>query len=146
MNLLRLVEPVFAPMNGARAAALLGPQPTMTFVADAAVPDACCTLRMVRVADGAWVGIVDDRSTFADRVRMGLTPRFVAGDARVHAVVGTARARLLGRFDDVTDDVRRALSPVVGPWSTADAVVVEVRPESLGVVDDEVPGGVIPQT
>jgi len=146
MNALRLVESAPAPVNGARAAALLGDGPTLTFVADAAAPDACCTVRMVRHGDAAWVGVVDDRTAFADHVRMGMTPRFVAGDARVHAVVGTARARLLGRLEDVGADLRRALADVVGPWPTGDAVVVEVRPEALGVVDDEAPGGPVPQT
>jgi hypothetical protein len=133
-------------VQGARAAALLGETPTMTLAADASAPDCCCTVRTVRRGDGTWVGVVDDRSLFADRVRMGLTPRFVAGDARVHAVVGTARARLLGRLDAVAADLRRALDSVVGPWPIGDAVVVELRPESLAVVDDEAPGGPVPQT
>jgi hypothetical protein len=149
MTALRLVDSAAAPVNGARAAALLGDAPTLSFVADAASPDACCTVRMVRVAgdgEARWVGVVDDHSVFTEGVRMGMTPRFVAGDARVHAVVGTARARLLGRFADVAADVRRALLPVVGPWSTVDALVVEIRPEGLAVVDDEAAGGPVPQT
>ena len=146
MTALRLVDSVPAPVNGARAAALLGDSPTITFVADAASPDACCMVRMVRTGDACWVGVVDDHSVFAEGVRMGMTPRFVSGDARVHAVVGTARARLLGRFDDATADVRRALAAVIGPWSTKDAVIVEVRPEGLAVVDDEAAGGPVPQT
>jgi len=133
-------------VRGARAAALLGDTPTITLAADASAPDCCCTVRTVRRGDGTWVGVVDDRSVFADRVRMGMTPRFVAGDARVHAVVGTARARLLGRLDAASDDLRRALDAVVGPWPVGDAVVVELCPESLGVIDDEAPGGPVPQT
>jgi hypothetical protein len=146
MTSLRLVDSATAPVNGARAAALLGDAPTITFVADAANPDACCMVRMVRTGDACWVGIVDDHCAFADHVRMGMTPRFVAGDARVHAVVGTARARLLGRLDDASPDLRRVLAGVVGPWPTGDAVVVEVRPEALGVVDDEASGGPVPHT
>jgi hypothetical protein len=118
----------------------------LTFVADTATPDACCTVRTVRHGDGVWLGIVGDHSVFADRIRMGMTPRFVSGDSRVHAVVGSARARLLCRFDEAAADLRRALQPVVGPWPTGDAVVLEVRPESLGVIDDEAPGGPVPQT
>jgi hypothetical protein len=146
MTALRLVDSANAAKNGARAAALLGDAPTLTFVADGAAPDACCTVRMVRHGDGCWVGVVDDHSVFAEGVRMGMTPRFVAGDARVHAVVGTARARLLGRFDDASADVRRALAGIVGPWPTREALVVEIHPESLAVVDDEAAGGPVPQT
>jgi hypothetical protein len=146
MNALRLIEAAAAPVKGARAAALLGDHPTLTFVADSAAPDACCTVRMVRSGESTWVGVIDDHSVFADRVRMGMTPRFVAGDARVHAVVGVAHARLLGRWAECSAEVRRAVAMVLGPWSTEDAVVVECRPESLGVIDDEAVGGPIPQT
>jgi hypothetical protein len=156
MTALRLVdvaaEPRAAardPVVGARAVALLGDTPTFTLVADGSAPDCCCTVRTVRLSregDGVWVGVVDDHSLFADHVRMGMSPRFVAGDARVHAVVGAARARLLGRLDAVAAELRRALEPVVGPWPAGDAIVVELRPEALGIVDDEAPGGPVPQT
>jgi len=154
MTALRLVDAPASPhatsaacaTSVARAAALLGSTPTMTLGADASAPDHCCTVRLVRHGDGVWLGIVDDRAAFADHVRMGLSPRFVAGDARVHAVVGTANARLLGRRHEVAAEVRRVVDALVGPWPATDAVVVEIRPTSLALVDDEAHGGPIPQT
>lgn len=141
MTALRLV-PSSSP---SRAAALLGDAPTLTFVADEAAPDVCCTMRLVRHG-AVWLGVVSDRALFADRVRMGMTPKFTKGDAAVTAVSGVARARLLGRVDDVSDDVRAAVASLVGPWGKGDGVVLEVAPASLAVVDDEDVPGAVPRT
>ena len=131
--------------QGARAAALLGDTPTLTLIADSSTPDSCCTLRLVRHG-AVWLGVVNDHSVFADRVRMGMVPRFVAGDASVHAVVGTARTRLLGRVTSASADVRRSLASVLGPWEVDGLLVVEIAPEELAVVVDELAGGPVPRT
>lgn len=140
---LRLVSSSLASASSfpSRAAALLGDAPTLTFVADEAAPDSCCTLRLVRFGD-VWVGVVSDRALFADRVRMGMTPHFTKGDANVVAVAGVGATRLLGRCDAVAADLRAAVEPLLGPWGAGDAVVVEVSPSSLVVVGDEEPGAV----
>ena len=129
----------------ARAAALLGDTPTLTLSADPNAPDSCCSVRFVR-HHAVWLGIISDNAIFADRVRMGMVPHFVAGDASVHAVVGTARTRLLGRVTSASADVRRSLASVLGPWEVDGLLVVEIAPEELAVVVDELAGGPVPRT
>lgn len=128
-----------------RAAALLGDNPTLTFVADEATPDSCCTLRMVRHG-AVWVGVVSDRALFADRVRMGMTPRFTKGDADVVTVAGSAVTRLLGRLPTLSAELQTLVQPLLGPWGGEDAVVVEITPSSLVLVSDEDGPGSIPRT
>ncbi|HEY1097544.1 MAG TPA: hypothetical protein VGF99_01395 [Myxococcota bacterium] len=143
---LRLVTSTASSSPAAnRAQALLGDTPTMTLVADQAAPDSCCTARLVRRGD-AWFGVVADRSVLADRVRMGLVPRFFVGDADVVTVAGVARTRLLGRVNVVAADVAAVVAGLIGPWGAGDAVVIEVVPEALVVVDDEAGAGAIPRT
>lgn len=140
MTALRLVPPA-----AGRAQALLGEQPTLTLMADASAPDSCCTARLVRHG-GVWLGVVLDRSAFADRVRMGAVPRFFVGDASVVTVSGVARTRVLGRVGAVGTDVGNAISALLGPWASDDSVVVEITPEALEVVADEDHAGVVPRT
>lgn len=134
-----------ALLGSSRAAALLGDTPTLTFVADEAAPDSCCTLRLVRHG-AVWLGVVSDRAVFADRVRMGMVPRWVTGNADVVAVAGVAVTRLLGRFSALPAELQVVVQPLVGPWGSDDAVVVEISPASLVVVDDEAVPGSIPRT
>jgi hypothetical protein len=127
-----------------RAQALLGDAPTMTLIGDAGFPDACCTARLVRFG-AVWLGMVSDRAAFADRVRMGMVPRFLFGDASVVTVSGVAKTRVLGRIGSCSAEVQAALAPLVGPWGAGDAVVIEVAPEGLIVdVDDAI--GIVPRT
>lgn len=143
---LRLV-PTATPQTSstARAHALLGARPTLSFVADDAQPDVCCTFSLVR--QGArYLGVVSDKSLFADRVRMGMAPRFFLGDQHVVAAAGHAACRVLGAVDAVSVDVRAAVAGLVGPYDVADAVVVEVVPDALAVVVDEDAAGAVPRT
>ena len=117
----------------------------MTLVADQAAPDSCCTARLVRRGD-VWLGIVSDHSILADRVRMGLVPRFFVGDGAVVTVSGIARTRVLGRVGAVGNDIAGVVATLLGPWGAADAVVIEVSPEALVVVDDEDAIGAVPRT
>lgn len=132
-------------LPASRAAALLGDHPTLTFVADEATPDSCCTLRMVRHGM-VWVGVVSDRALFADRVRMGMTPHFTKGDADVVTVAGTSVTRLLGRVQGLSAEMQALVQPLLGPWGGEDAVVVEITPSSLVLVSDEDGPGSIPRT
>jgi hypothetical protein len=93
-----------------------------------------------------WLGVVLDRSAFADRVRMGAVPHFFVGDASVVTVSGVARTRVLGRVGAVGADVGNAIAGLLGPWAADDSVVVEITPEALVVVDDEDHVGVVPRT
>jgi hypothetical protein len=127
-----------------RAQALLGDTPTLTLVGDATAPDACYTARLVRRGE-VWLGVVGDHAAFADRVRMGIVPHFLFGDASVVTVSGTARTRILGRVAAVAADVQAAVAPLLGPWGAGDAVVIEVCPEAL-VVDTDEPHGAVPRT
>ena len=139
MTALHLVTP------SARAVALLGERPTLTLSADENAPDSCCTVALVRHG-AVWLGVVADNAIFADRVRMGMVPRFVKGDADVVAVAGVARTRLLGRLAAVRPEVAAAVSGLVGPWGGRGAIVIEVTPESLVVVDDDSAPGSVPRT
>jgi hypothetical protein len=127
-----------------RAQALLGDAPTLTLIGDPAAPDACCTARLVRRGE-VWLGVVSDRAAFTDRVRMGLTPHFLFGDASVVTVSGTASTRILGRVGAVAAEVAAVVAPLLGPWGAGDAVVIEVRPEAL-VVDTDEATGIVPRT
>jgi hypothetical protein len=130
--------------SAGRAQALLGDAPTLTLVGDASAPDACYTARLVRRGD-VWLGVVGDHAAFTDRVRMGLVPHFLFGDANVVTVSGTARTRILGRLSSVAADIQAAVAPLLGPWGAGDAVVIEVCPEAL-VVDTDEAHGVVPRT
>jgi len=127
-----------------RAQALLGDSPTMTLIGDPAAPDACCTARLVR-SGAVWLGVVSDRAAFTDRVRMGLVPRFLFGDASVVTVSGVAKTRVLGRHASCTADVQATVASLIGPWGVGDAVVIEVSPEDL-VVDADDAIVVMPRT
>lgn len=127
-----------------RAQALLGDAPTLTLIGDPSAPDACCTARLIRRGD-VWFGVVSDRATFTDRVRMGLVPHFLFGDASVVTVSGTARTRVLGRVGTVAADLAALVQPLLGPWGAGDAVVIEVSPEAL-VVDTDENTGIVPRT
>ncbi|MDP2341720.1 MAG: hypothetical protein Q8O67_12245 [Deltaproteobacteria bacterium] len=131
--------------SSSRAAALLGDRPTLTLSADENTPDSCCTVRLVR-HQSVWLGIIDDNAVFADRVRMGMVPRFVKGDADVVAVAGVARTRLLGRVSAVSAEIAGLVASLVGPWGAQDAIVIEISPESLVVVEDENTPGSVPRT
>ena len=131
--------------GAARAAALLGDRPTLTLSADENAPDSCCTVRLVRHG-AVWLGVIADNAIFADRVRMGMVPRFVKGDVDVDAVAGVARTRLLGRVSAAGPELALAIAPLLGPWGDADAIVIEVSPESLVVVDDDSAPGSVPRT
>ena len=124
-----------------RAQALLGDTPTLTLMGDA---DVCCTARFVRHGD-VWLGIVSDHAALTDRVRMGVTPRFLFGDAAVVTVSGTAHATIVGRVGAVAADIAAAVAGLVGPWGVGDGVVVSVRPDDL-VVDADVSPAVMPRT
>ena len=148
MNALRIVSPS-SPLSSvaARAVALLGDTPTLTFVADEAAPDVCCTLRLVRRGE-RFFGVVGDKSLFADRVRMGMRPRF---ENDVVAVRGAADVAVIGRVDAlpadrVSADVKDAIAALVGVYGCADDVVVEVKVAALAVVDDEDFHGAVPRT
>ena len=145
MTALHLVSLSSSFVGPARVAALLGDRPTLTFAADEAAPDSCCTIRLVRHG-AVWLGVVADSAVFADRVRMGMVPRFVKGDADVVAVAGVAKTRLLGRVGAMGPEVVARVAPLLGPWDTSDAIVVEISPESLVVVDDEDAPGAVPRT
>jgi hypothetical protein len=128
-----------------RTAALLGDRPTLTLSADENTPDSCCTVALVR-HQSVWLGIIADSAIFADRVRMGMIPRFVKGDADVVAVAGVARTRLLGRVSALSAEIAGLVSSLVGPWGAQDAIVIEVSPEHLVVVEDESAPGSVPRT
>ncbi len=130
-----------APSAAGRAQALLGDAPTLTLMGDA---DVCCTARFVRHGD-VWLGIVSDHAALTDRVRMGVTPRFLFGDASVVTVSGVAHASVLGRVGSVAADVAAAVAGLVGPWGAGDGVVLAVRPDDL-VVDADVSPAVMPRT
>ena len=142
MTALRLVPSSSSSPLAGRAAALLGDTPTLTFVADEAAPDVCITLRLVRHG-AVWLGVVSDRALFADRVRMGMQPRF---ENDVAAVRGSAGVRVVGRVADVAVDVKAAVKALVGVYGSADDVVVEVNVAALAVVDDEDAVGAVPRT
>ena len=129
----------------ARAAALLGDTPTLTLSADPNAPDSCCSVRFVR-HHAVWLGIISDNAIFADRVRMGMVPRFVKGDADVVAVAGIARVRLLGRVAEASADLAAAVASLLGPWDPSNAILLEVVPDALVVVDDDNNPGAIPRT
>ncbi len=147
MTALRLVPSSSLSPLSSRAVALLGDTPTLTFVADEAAPDVCITLRLVRHG-AVWLGVVSDRALFADRVRMGMQPRF---ENDVAAVRGAAVVRVVGRVADflqsaVAVDVKAAVAALVGVYGSADDVVVEVAPAALAVIDDEDAVGSVPRT
>jgi hypothetical protein len=140
-----------------RAEALLGASPVLTFQADASDPSSCCSVQLEKVAEGRWLGLVLDRAWFADRVRMGMRPRFVVHhDGATPVVCGEAEARVLGRVTDGGTppaglDARMAavarLLAARQPFGGDDLVVVEVKPYAMQIDDGESAGhGAIPRT
>ncbi len=146
MTALHLISSPSSTLVGpARAAALLGDRPTLTLSADENTPDSCCTVRLARHGS-VWLGVIADNAIFADRVRMGMVPRFVKGDADVVAVAGIARTRLLGRVSAAAPEIAAIVAGLLGPWDSRDAIVIEISPQSLVVVDDDSAPGSVPRT
>lgn len=148
MSALRLVSSEMAASAAqaqGRAQALLGDRPTLILVADAANPDSCCTARLVRRGD-VWLGVVSDRAQLTDRIRLGMTPRFLVSDANVVTVQGTAKTRVLGRLHAQSVEIQQTVASLLGNWTVDDDVVIEVTPQGMTVVDDEDVGGAIPRT
>ena len=136
-----------------QAFALMGRSPMMTLHTGESNDDVCCCIRMQAAGAGCWVGIVSDRSVFSDRIRMGMTPSFtVYPHSDVATVCGNATVRLLGRADalgEFAPAVQDAAAQLLReqPFTLRDAVIVEVTPGSVQVVDeDRVALGSVPRT
>lgn len=138
-----------------RAQALLGPSPTVTLQPDAGA--GACSLRLARAEGDLWLGLVDERSPFAERTRLGCLCAFVVYDAGETPVVcGDAEVRARGRSAQVlagtqahAPEVERALRELVDqqPFATGDWLVVDVRLTRVQVDDGEAPvHGAIPRT
>lgn len=135
-----------------RAEALLGHSPIFTFQPDPADGATCCSIRLLRGEGEAWLGLVRDHSLFAERVRIGMRPRFVVhhhGETPV--VCGDAEVRFRGRLplEGESSREREALDALLEgqPFGHDELVVVEVRLSAVQVDDGEAPvHGAIPRT
>lgn len=123
-----------------RTAAVLGKAPMITFDAE----ESCCSIRLRPTSGSLFVGLVDDKAAFTDRVRLaggGLEAAFVVhADARTPTVCGQARVRVLGRVTDdgsLDDDVAAVAAELVAssPFGAEGKIVIGVEP--LGVQIDE---------
>lgn len=142
-------------LTNRRAEALLGPLPTFTFEPDPRDASLCCSVRLTRGEGDDWLGLVRDHSLFAERVRMGMKPRFVVHhDGETPVVCGDAEVKLMGHARD--EDLARlserergaVLSLLAGQRRFADElVVVAVRLTDVRIDDGEAPvHGAIPRT
>ncbi|MCP4503179.1 MAG: hypothetical protein GY822_24850 [Deltaproteobacteria bacterium] len=140
-----------------RAGALLGSTPILTLHAKAGDDPARCSVKLRRSGTQGWLGILSDRSQFIDRVRMGVSARFVlVPTAEVATVCGDAKIEVLGRVDDekltaaLTDDQQTALTALIAeqPFQVNDLVVVAVNPQTIEIeaYDEEPQGGGVPRT
>ena len=122
-----------------RARALLGERPLVTLV-DANDPDMCLSVKLVR-AGAAFIGIVDDHAAFLDRVRMGLKPAFVVHhEGQTPTITGELDVRILDKHDAA------ALLLAEQPFGRARAVIIEVVPRSLAIVEEGAAIGAVPRT
>lgn len=140
-----------------RKEALLGERPVMTFQPDPSDPATCCSIRLEKHSAGRFLGLVLDRSAFADRVRLGMRPRFVVHhEAHEPVVCGEADVKVLGRVADDGEgppqlDARAALLvkelSARFPYAPRGLVVVEVKPAAVALDDGEGPSvGAVPRT
>lgn len=142
-------------LTSRRAEALLGPLPTFTFQPDPADASACCSLRLVRGDGDAWLGLARDHGLFAERVRMGMRPRFVVHhDGETPVVCGEAEVKVRGRaradeLAGLSDRERGAVLSLLArqAFPSEDLVVLAVRLTDVRVDDGEAPlHGAIPRT
>lgn len=145
----------------ARADALLGANPTCIFWSHPQSSDegSCCSIGLVRASSGVWLGLVRDRSDFADWVRLGQKPDYVSGLVR-----GVAHVRLLGAVSanaavssslitDLIADLPAAWQAAATllvrryHFSLADLLLVAVEPETA-ILDDGAGSilGAVPRT
>lgn len=138
-----------------RAEALLGPLPTFTFEPDPGDASLCCSVRLTRGDGEDWLGLVRDHSLFAERVRMGMKPRFVVHhDGETPVVCGEAEVKLKGRAraDDLARLPERERAAVLSLLESQrryadELVVVAVRLTDVRIDDGEAPvHGAIPRT
>lgn len=142
-----------------RAQALFGPAPMFTFQPDGADADLCCSVRLLPAGD-VWVGLLDDKAAFTDRVRMAggeLKPQFVVHvDGDTPTVCGEAAVQLLGRVspdgtppEGIGPELERAALEVIrsAAFGAAGRVLVAVRPDAVRVDEGEDPAhGAVPRT
>lgn len=136
-----------------RAHALLGPSPTVTLQPDAG--GGACSLRLARAEGDVWVGLVDERSPFAERARLACHCSFVVYDeGETPLVCGDAEVRARGRNAQVLAnspglETARALQLLLDaqPFASGTWLVVDVRLTGVQVDDGEAPvHGAIPRT
>ncbi len=140
-----------------RAGALLGGTPILTLHAKAGDDPARCSVKLRRTGTQGWIGILSDHSQFIDRVRMGVSARFVlVPTAEVATVCGDAKVDVLGRLDDeklesaLSEEQQHALASLVAeqPFKVNDLVVVAVNPQTVEIeaYEEEPLGGGVPRT
>ncbi|MFZ9888228.1 MAG: hypothetical protein ACO3JL_12070 [Myxococcota bacterium] len=144
-----------ATLNQRRAEALLGTHPTFTFEPPEADGTPCCAVRLVRGGTGEWFGLVRDRSVFAERVRLGVRPRFVVyHEGETPLVCGDADVRLGGRVHDPAVPTwsacqQEAISTLLGsfPFPADDLCLLQVKLGEVRVDDGDAPFyGAVPRT
>lgn len=142
-------------LTNRRAEALLGSAPTFTFEPDPGDAGLCCSVRLMRGDGEDWLGLVRDHSLFAERVRMGMKPRFVVHhDGETPVVCGDADVTLCGRARAeelalLTVGQRTVVAALLAShaFHAADLVVVAVRLGEVRVDDGDAPvHGAIPRT
>lgn len=138
---LRLEEP--------RAAALLGEAPLVTLL-DHNDPGTCLSVRLRR-SGASWFGVLDDKASLLDRIRMGLTPGFVLHhEACTPTICGSLDVRILGRADAASGPAASAVESLLDeqPFGLGCGVLVEFTPRGLALEPslEEEPVGAIPRT
>jgi hypothetical protein len=142
-------------LTNRRAEALLGPLPIFTFQPDPADAGTCCSLRLLRADSENWLGLSRDHGNFAERVRMGMRPRFVVHhDGETPVVCGEAEVKVLCRaraseLGGLSEREREAVLVLLArqAFPSEDLIVLAVRLTEVRVDDGEAPlHGAIPRT
>lgn len=144
-----------ATLNQRRAEALLGARPTFTFEPPEADGTPCYAVRLVRGGTGEWFGLVRDHSVFAERVRLGVRPRFVVyHEGETPLVCGVAEVRLGGRVHGAasttwSSEQQQVLAMLLEafPFATDDLCLLQVKLDEVRIDDGDAPiHGAVPRT
>jgi hypothetical protein len=127
--------------------ALLGDRPLLSLW-DAADPDTCVSLRLLRLG-ASWFGVLDARAAVMERFAVGLPQRFLLHVDDTPAIQGVAAVRVHGAIGNVGPSFARLAASLVAlqPFGAEHGVLVEVSPVTAAVDPaDDGSHGAIPRT